>query len=105
MDFDFLFGKDILQRFHTDGTKSGDIFKPRFSPLTQLEVLLMSVFSEILSECKDAYDRASRLSDCCEPLITNTSIPNSMVRHEDLAIYTRWLVHYFHSIKNIQNFL
>ncbi|XP_066913096.1 uncharacterized protein [Clytia hemisphaerica] len=60
---------------------------------------------DILLECQDAYDRASRLSVCCEPLITSQPIPISMIKSEDLAIYTRWFVYYLHSIKKITHFI
>ena len=62
-------------------------------------------FSDILLEFQDAYDRACRLSSCCEPLLTNHPIPLSIVQTEDLAIFTRWLVCYLHSIKKIGNLI
>ena len=58
-----------------------------------------------MKEYHDALSRSQRLSKCREALLMNTDIPNSIVKNEDLTIYTRWLVSHFHSVKKINAFV
>ena len=58
----------------------------------------------MIEEFDDAVARAHRLSKAREAVITNTEIPSSIIKNEDLMIYTRWLICHFHSIKKMQRF-
>ncbi|XP_041457909.1 uncharacterized protein LOC121410103 isoform X2 [Lytechinus variegatus] len=60
----------------------------------------------IMSEYSDAIARAKRLSVANEALVMGKPlVTESLVTLEDMQIYTRWLVSYYHSVKRIHAFL
>ncbi|XP_029973333.1 putative uncharacterized protein C6orf183 [Salarias fasciatus] len=56
-------------------------------------------------EYEDAVQRARRLSESRERILTGRGSSASLLAQDDVAIYLRWLVCHLHSVQNVHNFL
>lgn len=61
--------------------------------------------SYLTSEYEDAIQRARRLSESREKMLTGRGNPANLLCQDDVVIYLRWLVCHLHSVQTVHNFL
>ena len=58
-----------------------------------------------MAEYTDAVDRARRLSQSCDLVLSDRTLPTSLVELDDVLPYLRWKVFQQHTTKYVATFL